>query len=190
MLVFKLLIEIIDSESEDVTYYYADSECDPQADVSFEAGTAALAGDYEATGSLPCPADGDESALDVYTITLANAGDVTITVDTVAADSTFDPFFWVNDTAECIVSGADDSFDCTFPPPKYQCPSGTFSGVAGTFQIVVGTYGGCEGDTSDYKLTVGAAVDPSLTLLEDDTPAYSVTVVNQSVSGSGTLSAE
>ena len=180
----------IDSESEDVTYYYADSECDPQTDVSFEAGTAALAGNFTTAGSLPCPADGDESALDVYTITLAGAGDVTITVDTVAADSTFDPYFWINDSAECIVSGADDSFDCSFPPPEYQCPSGTFSGVAGTFQVVVGTYGGCEGTTSDYEITVGAAVDPSLTLVEDDALAYSVSVVNHLVIGSGALSAE
>jgi hypothetical protein len=179
----------IDQESEDVTYYYADSDCDAQADLSFVAGTAALGGDYEITGSLPCPTDGDESALDVYTVTLADAGDVTITVDTVAADTTFDPFFWINDASDCIVDGADDSFDCTFPPPEYQCPSGTLTAVAGTFQIVVGTYAGCEGATSEYKLTVGASADPSLTLLEDDSPAYSVTVVNQSISGSGTLSA-
>ncbi len=180
----------LDEESEDVEYYYSDSECEVEADVSFAAGEAALGGDYVATGSLPCSSDSVDAVLDVYTLTLAEAGDVTITVDTVADGTAFDPFFWINDTAGCVVDGADDSFDCTFPPPEYQCPSGTLTAVAGTFQVVVGNYGSCNGAVGDYSLTVGATTDPTLTLLEDDAPAYAVTVVSHAVSGSGTLSAE
>ena len=180
----------IDEEDEDVEYYYSDSECDAEDGVSFEGGEAALGGDFVVTNSLPCPTDDGDAVLDVYTITLADVADVTLTVDTVADGTAFDPFFWVNDTAGCMVGGADDSFECTFTPAEYSCPSGTLTGVAGTFQVVVGNYGSCIGTEGDYSLTVGATLDPNVTLLEDDTPAYLITAVNHVVSGSGTLSAQ
>ncbi|MFH1467430.1 MAG: hypothetical protein ABIO70_23805 [Pseudomonadota bacterium] len=93
--------------------------------------------------------------VDVWTFD-ANAGDnLTITVDTVADATTFDPAFWINDPSGCTVTGADDTFTCTFPPPEYSCPSAVIRGAeAGTYEVVIYNWD-CVGDTGAYEIRVG-----------------------------------
>ena len=146
---------------QDVEYFYIDEDCTVGDGVSGVALEAAGGGAYEATGSLDCTEEG-QGTVDVYSVTLAADGDVTITVDTVADATTFDPWFVVNDSAGCSIFGADDSFACTFPPPKYDCPAGTLTATAGTYEIIVQNYGNCAGDVAEYKLTVDADADPNL----------------------------
>lgn len=78
---------------------------------------------------------------DVWTFpTTAGAG-VTVSIDTVGAGSTFDPFLYVIAADTCAVAGADDSFDCAFPPRGgYQCPSATFTGDGAPVTLVIGGY--------------------------------------------------
>jgi len=65
------------------------------------------------TGEIPC----DGTSADVYRFT-ATAGQVVhLAVDTVADDTAFDPAMYVNGPDGCTLVEADDSFDCTFPPP-------------------------------------------------------------------------
>ncbi|MFT4975732.1 MAG: hypothetical protein ACI8S6_001625 [Myxococcota bacterium] len=85
------------------------------------------------------------------------AGDTFLaTVDTVAADSAFDPFFYLNGPDSCTLGEADDSFPCTHPPLDYSCPAARFViDEDGTYQIAVGSYGSCTGDRAEYELQLG-----------------------------------
>ena len=105
------------------------------------------------TGTLPC----DGGRHDAWTFE-AEAGDiVNISVDTVAAETTFDPMFWVNGPDTCTVAWVDDSFACTFPPPAFSCPSAKFEvPEAGTYEVFVATMSGCVGETAAYTLDVQA----------------------------------
>ncbi len=130
-----------------------------------EPGASAVAGPAE--GSLPCPG---EDVVDVWAF--AGSGDVVVTVDTVAAETAFDPGLWllnVVDDPPSDVAEGDDEFDCTFPPPTYTCPeaSGTVSGAMPG--VYVFTYDDCVGSVGEYELSVtvdGAPV--ALTLARDD----------------------
>lgn len=67
----------------------------------------------------------------------------------------FDPRAWINDPDGCTAASADDSFDCTYPPPTYACPGIMLSDLSdGTYSVVVSSYGDCAGTTADYSLQV------------------------------------
>ena len=60
--------------------------------------------------------DCEGEVVDVWEVELT-AGDMFLaSVDTVAADSAFDPWMYVNGPDSCFTATADDSFDCTFEP--------------------------------------------------------------------------
>ena len=120
-------------------------------------------------GDLPC-----EEEVDVWALDLSAGETVTLRVDTVAAASTFDPGLTLfatpdPDNADGLAFG-DDDFDCTFPPPKYQCPEIVFTAEeTDTFGISVENYGCFNKDGASYDLQI--AVDGAgrtATLVLDD----------------------
>lgn len=121
----------------------------------FDYTSAQAWGGSSYTSSLGC----DNSFADVWEVELT-AGDLFLaTVDTVAADTAFDPYFLINGPDTCTEGIADDSFDCTFTPTDYSCPSAKLDVDAdGTYQIIVGSYGSCTGETADYEIQFGKAV--------------------------------
>jgi hypothetical protein len=165
------------SAASTYTYFYDYNQCDGAT----ESDAARSFGGTGAGSTLNC----DGTTTDVWTFT-ADGSAVSVTVDTVAADSAFDPVLWVNDPDMCSVVYADDNFDCTFPPADYQCPSFQLdSTTAGTYQVVVKSWGSCTGDSAAYQLTIDGGAD--LTLAVDDaTSGYPYTV---DIAGSGTLTA-
>ena len=105
---------------------------------------------------------------DVWTFDTVQGATTTVSVDTVAADSTFDPYIYVIASDTCLVGSADDSFDCAFPPPDgYSCPSVSFEGDGGAVTLVVAgtTYPAgtdeCAGATGDYELLIDVGADAS-----------------------------
>ncbi|HJN72757.1 MAG TPA: pre-peptidase C-terminal domain-containing protein [Myxococcota bacterium] len=131
-----------------LTYY---DGCDAYADYSY--ATESFGG-ASVSGAVDC--DGDLS--DVWTFA-AKAGDtITVSVDTVAEDSAFDIWMYINDESGCSIAYADDNFDCTFTPVDYSCPSYEWEAAStGTYQVVVNSWGSCTGETAEYSLTVGGA---------------------------------
>ena len=103
--------------------------------------------------------DCDGELVDVWEVDLA-AGDMfLLSVDTIAADSAFDPWVYVNGPDSCFAASADDSFDCTFEPTDYQCPSMAYEAAdAGTHQVVVSSYGSCTGESGEYELNTALGV--------------------------------
>jgi hypothetical protein len=129
--------------------------------------------------------------LDVWGVELTTGQTVEISIDTADAGTAFDPLGWLNGPDDCTIAYNDDSFDCTYPPPSYQCPA--FDHVAtadGVHQIVVASYGSCAGSTAGYDLKVlvdGEAA--TLTLIADDADRYTVTGSDYyyDIHGSGTI---
>ncbi len=148
---------------------------------------APFAGTETLTDDVAC----DGTTLDVWTFDVATAGTVSFTVDTVAADSTFDAVAWINGADTCTAFFADDNFACAFPPAQYACPSWEGELDAGAYQLVV-TNSGVEGEcisetTGAYSVAIGGAA-AGLTLAMDDTSATSVPVVTTTtVVGAGTI---
>jgi hypothetical protein len=125
-----------------------------------------LAGGYSTDEDLGC----GFGEVDVYTLDLAATGTVTISVDTVAADTAFDPGFVVVDPTGSVLGLADDSFDCTFPPTDYQCPAASVTLPAGASTLLVYSFMECTGTASGYRVSVGG-VD-TLPLAMDDAPIF------------------
>ena len=106
--------------------------------------------------------------VDVWAITPSAGETLTVSVDTVATATAFDPRLWVNDSDSCTVGAADDSFVCTYQPAAYDCPSLEFVADAETYSIMVESLGSCNGTTAEYALLVDAPSDPGLTLTNDN----------------------
>jgi hypothetical protein len=132
----------------DYTYtYYFFNYCDY---VSWSYADQAYDGEG-GQSDLPC----DGTVKDVWSFE-ASAGDkVSVTVDTIAANSAADMAFYLNDPDDCTIAAADDNFDCTYPPTAYQCPSVKFTAeTSGVHKVLVYTYGSCTGTKAGYELRV------------------------------------
>ena len=128
--------------------------------------------------------------VDVWEVTPSAGETLTVSVDTVASATAFDPNMWVNDSDSCTVGGADDSFTCTYQPAAFSCPSLQFTTDAETYSIVVGSLGSCNGSTAEYVLLVDAPSDPGLTLAQDNlelAPTVTTTTTITTVDLDGTL---
>lgn len=125
----------------------------------------------------------DGQQVDVWTATIASGASITADVDTLAAETTFDPSLGIWNVAGPFNSHtgldalvfADDTEPCAFPSASAlsgdACPViEDFISPGGSLSFVVGAWGiGCDGATAAYELTVfvdGAAA--LLTLAEDD----------------------
>ncbi len=147
---------------------YSDDSCGSE---SVADGGGNLGGDWVGEGNLP--GDGTSGydwyyVVDVWDITTVPGEGVSVTVDTVSDGTAFDPWMWVNDGESCTIGEADDSFDCTFPPPKYSCPSVSFTAAGTAYEVVVASYGSCAGALGEYALSIDTSTDPKLTLNGDN----------------------
>ena len=133
--------------------------------------------DDDATGDndevpedLPC----EEEIVDIWTIDVPAGVELRARVDTVSADSTFDPALSLWDSADIdqatYLTGGDDEFDCTFMPPVGSCPEIAYiPGNALNLAISVENLGCANKDGAEYVITVAVddvAVTP--TLASDD----------------------
>ncbi len=159
-------------------------------------GYYAYGGSYTGTGSIDCyyyKGYGYFGSyyMDVWSFSLSADDTVSITVDTVAEDTAFDSYFYLTDDEACYLGGADDSFDCTYPPTDYQCPSMQAELAAGDYNVVVGNYGSCWTGTGEYQIVIDASSDPGLELTGDDVAnevVDSSSIFNEvTVTGSATL---
>jgi hypothetical protein len=170
----------------DDTAYYANyyTYC---SSVYGTAGTSNYGGAYTGTSTVDCGYyGGDEPVIDVWSM-MATVGDtVSVTVDTVADDTAFDTLLWVNDGDSCTVAYADDSFDCTYTPAAYQCSSVQFDATTETYELVVASYGSCNGDEAEYQLSVDAASNPMLALSQDSIPRYTEVTTPRVIDAEGT----
>jgi len=141
--------------------------------MEYTEGAALTDGATTSAGGLPC----GEEILDVWSLTVAGETEtISISVDTVSESTTFDPMMWVNDVdaGECALAQADDSFDCSYPPPRFSCPSVSFDADSERYQIVVVNLGDCAGDVGEYRIVVDGGAGAGLELLANDTVSYTV----------------
>ena len=102
--------------------------------------TGPVTGTVSGTGDVDCAGE----TFDIWTVDVEAGGEVTFTLDTVALESAFDPQIFIVGPDACYGASADDSFDCSFPPPEYQCPGVTLAPeVAGTYSVIVANLGSC-----------------------------------------------
>lgn len=128
--------------------------------------------------------DCDALLADVWTFE-TDGGTVGITVDTVSDATAFDTRFLVNSADGCSIGYSDDNWACSYPPPTYQCPAIELTDLAaGTYTVVVHSYGDCAGSVGEYTLSIDGATSVELTA--DDANQYDVTDIH--VNMSATLS--
>jgi len=126
-------------------------------------------------GAIGCPSSDEFDPSDVFILPDVESGDfVQILVDTVSAATTFDPDLEVYGDPDLteFVDSADDSVDCTFPPPEFSCPLVEFESEGGNLYLVVGIADSepCAGRTVNYSLEIsvnGQTVDDA-ELIRDD----------------------
>jgi len=129
--------------------------------------------------------------MDVWQVTGEAGGELQISVDTVSADTAFDPWLFVVEPDGCTTAFADDNFDCTYPPPEYSCPAAAVSTEAGTYQIGVMAYNGsCAGGSAEYELSINADWDVELTNIADDVASHPYNSTQYSVNGCADVYAE
>lgn len=150
-------------------------------DIAASDAEEGFGGAVVALSELAC----DGSLADVWSFEGAAGESATITVDTVADDTAFDPRLYLNTPDGCTSMTADDNFDCTFPPPSYACPSLELQTGAGTHQVVIIAAGSCAGEIAEYSIRVDGPAGDSLQLAVDDQPV--IVEYDLEVTGTGTV---
>jgi len=175
--------EVVSESTDDIYEYPYGGECESAATVGDDPAGPVTDG-VSATGSLDTTLD----LTDVWEITVDGTADLVVTVDTVAADTAFDSGITLHDDSTCLVTSADDTFDCSFPY-AYQCSGITIPApTAGTWTVLVESYSAA-GDLAEYSLAASGAT--ALTLTGDDVDTSPVlvssTTTTLNVTGNGTL---
>lgn len=117
----------------------------------------ALLGDSEST--IPC----SEDLVEVWRVSVRGDGPLRVAVDTISAETTFDPAIyvlavedWSSDAAEVtfseLLADGDDDFECTFPPEDYECPQVVTVASGEDVAVVVEVVGECAGANAGYTL--------------------------------------
>lgn len=132
--------------------------------------TESIVAEVSREETIPC--DGWQA--DVWEVVLGPEDDqFEVQIDTLADDTTFDPAMLVNDPEGCVSLYADDGFDCSHPPPTYQCPAGTVDGGPGIYQIIVFSYGQCTAEDVEYRIEVsGSDAASTLHLVMDNVDRF------------------
>ena len=110
-------------------------------------------------GELACASD---EIFDVWRV-YSGSDAVVLSVDTVDAETTFDPELIAFDvsswgssidstTVDGFLAAGDDEFECTFPPADFECPSAVATGTNDVLVAVI-VLGECAGPLSRYELT-------------------------------------
>lgn len=121
------------------------------------------------TGEIPCL--GDASALDGWSFEVQPGQAITVRVDTVSAETTFDAAARLVDGEALSVAAGDDQCACTFPPPAFSCPQfAAVAAAAGLMRVEVYSFGGgCAGTVGGYRLWIQSdGIDVPATLVVDD----------------------
>lgn len=96
-----------------------------------------------------------DGSYDAHRFTAAAGEEIQVTVDTVAADTAFDPLVYLLSPSECTLAYQDSGADCSFAPSWGQCPSFKFEAAeAGDHTVVVTGWGSCVGEVAEYQLDV------------------------------------
>lgn len=166
-------------DSTSYLYYSAyGGECATSAGVD-ESATAT--GEETGTSDHHC---GETYAVDVWSFE-STTGVATVTVDTVASETAFDPYIYVADENGCFIDStgygatSDDGVECTFAPAAYECPSAEISSGAGTYYVIVGSYGSCNGTAGEYEIRVDGGSGLTQVL---DNEEISWTTVSETIS--------
>ena len=117
----------------------------------------------------------DGKQVDQWTFTVDETQVVEISADTVSAETTFDPRLFVINDDGCVVASADDNFECTFPPPSFQCPATSVELEPGEYTILVSSFiDAClEGtEEGEYTLRIDAETPIRASLVDDDIFRY------------------
>jgi len=138
------------------------------------AGQATLTLGYAATSPARANLRGCdfETLRDQFAFFAQDGQSVFVTVDTVDADTAADTRLLVRTPDGAELHEADDDVDCTFDPPRWNCPQYTFTaGTTGLFtvEIYVGSSEECyDRSRANYELTVTVAgVQAELILIRD-----------------------
>lgn len=137
----------------------------------------------EVSGTLDCT---DANLVDVWRVA-TDGGTVSVEVDTVGADTAFDAGLFVSGQDGCAVLSADDTFDCTFPPPRFSCPAGEFESDGSEYDLVVRHLGNCAGSTAEYTLRISQGTSATPTLVQDNVPKAQGFTDEFTVTGSGAV---
>ncbi len=140
------------------------------ADDDDTAGSGADVGSTDGLDDLGCD---ETNPVDVWTIELAGSEAITARVDTIAADTAFDPAIVIVDGVDLNndqLDTNDEAFDCTWLPTEFQCPEVSLMMGPGTFAVVVLSYGSCTGTIAEYQLDVrsGPSTVVPVTMVADD----------------------
>jgi hypothetical protein len=122
-------------------------------------------GAYGSKATIPCEA---YASYDRWTFTAPADETIYITVDTLEAGTTFDPQITVTDDT-CVLGGAFNGFDCSYPPASGKCPSYWLDTTKGaTYDVLVYSNGSCASTDAGYRLLLDTSADPTLTMEADD----------------------
>jgi hypothetical protein len=126
-------------------------------------------GAYTQTSSIDCYG----RHYDLWSFVGPETGYVDLSVDTVSATTTFDAHMILMDDAMCYMGQADDSFDCTYPPTHFGCPSYRLPTEKGSaYFVLVNAWGNCASPIGEYVLSIDAPRDPGLSIVNADAPYW------------------
>ena len=146
---------------------------DDDSTASDDDDTANTGGDVGSTDGLDDLGCSPTNPVDVWTIELAGTEAITARVDTIAADTAFDPAIVIVDGTDLNneqLATNDEAFPCTWLPTEFQCPEVSLMMGPGTFAVVVLSYGSCTGTIAEYQLDVrsGPSTVVPVTMVADD----------------------
>jgi len=127
-------------------------------------------------GTVPCDF---ELGGDVWQFIAVEGDEVSITLDTVSAETTFDPRFVLLDAVEAYLGTGDDECECAFPPPDdYGCGEAEYTAEFAAEQLRVHVAGFIEtscvdGTFGEYVLRISVNGEPIVPALSiDDGPTF------------------
>jgi len=127
----------------------------------------------EAVASIPC----GTGLVDIWSFGVEEGQNIVVLVDTVSAETTFDPTLSVlledpfsSGFAPEVLAEGDDEMDCGFPPPSGGCPRVEVSAnMGGVVYVVIGEKDVCIDAGGLYRMTAEVDGGPApLTIEEDD----------------------
>jgi hypothetical protein len=148
-----------------------------------------LGGPRMGTSELDC--EGDK--LDVWSFVVDETQTVSVTVDTLGLDTAFDPRLYLVGPSECVDFSTDDDFDCSYPPPRFQCPAIEAELTPGTWNAVVSAFPkSCAADIEEgsYEILLNSSTRIRGSLAEDDINRYAPLRYIEHLNASGELSYE
>ena len=126
--------------------------------------------------------------MDVWTVNLEAGVSTLITIDTLHAETSFDPWFYITDADECIVAEGFDNFDCTASAVRENaCPGVEFIPESTGVHYILAHADECTGDTATYQLGIDGPAEPALTLFADETDISMETEFQHTAIGTATV---